>query len=212
MNRHYNLMVRNPFIMGASFIMIFTGVFWAWSIDPTITAENDLLEAGQAALLILACLAHGFHYGNSGKTLDRYLHFGLTLLCFGILLREFDIDKLGSSPVWASVETVVRAVAVITFLIYLILSLKKISFFCKNIDKIYTSPMILVTFLGCSIYMTGWLFDKMIFSIAIDLSVLFEETLELSATLLLFVSSTISPYTEEPLSLSPTKAAENHSL
>lgn len=186
---NYNLLMRNFSLISVTCIIVITGAFVTWIFDPKAVTENGLIETGQNAFLALACLSHGYHCRNTPDSLDKYLRFGLALFCCGILLREFDLDKIGSAAIWKPIETLIRASVAVIFLVYLALMLKRFELLRSNIGTILYCPMILLTLLSCFIYLSGWPFDKELFPIPTSVSVLIEETLELNATVLLFLSS-----------------------
>lgn len=173
--------------------------YWLWTFTPRITAENDLLETAQYLFLLLACATHIFQSGKAPpKSVERHLRWNLALFCFALLLREFDIDRVGDAQIWHSIESLIRSLTLITLVIYWGWAwgwpAKKGRIHWCNISGIFATPTIVLTIIGCIFYAAGWPFDKLKFSIAADFSGLIEETLELNACMLLFFAACMRGY------------------
>jgi hypothetical protein len=180
----------HPLFIFAILIVISLTSYWLWSLGVNTTDENGLLEFGQDVFLILACAMSAYRYKGATTILYRFVYSGLMIFCFAILLREIDIDKIGVSPIWEVVETFARGLALVALLVYLFFMIKKFRGLREGIPDILTSPIFLLTLIGCLSYIGGWPFDKLIFlDSARDLAVAIEETLELNATLLFFFAS-----------------------
>lgn len=164
-----------------------------WQANPLITAENALLELGQDTFLLLATLVQGaraFTVHDSG--LKRDIRIGLALLVFALFLREVDINKLGSSEAWNTLENILRSIALLMILGFALHISRRINLVMRNIKKILLSPTVLISILACALYACGWPFDKELFNIDKSLSVWFEETFELNACLLFLCAGVAS--------------------
>ncbi len=189
MNTNFNMLLRKPSFIGSVIVSISTIIYLIWSLNPGITLENAALECTQNIFLLLACVLYGYQYKNTTDNMMKYERGGLMLFCFAILLREFDIHRIGVSPIWKTIEILVRGATLVLFLAYLTMVRTKIRTAWKKAREIITSPMVVLTIIGCIAYLSGWYFDKLIFNIPKNISVLIEETLELNATLLFFLAA-----------------------
>ncbi|MES2823922.1 MAG: hypothetical protein V4732_09990 [Pseudomonadota bacterium] len=189
MKINFNILLRKPLFIGAVILSTTAFIYLMWSFNSNITRENAALESWQNIFLVLACLLYGYQYKNATDNMTKYARCGLMLFCFAILLREFDIHRIGTSSIWKVIEILIRGTALILFFVYLAVVRKKIYTAWKNAREIVTSPMVVLTLLGCVAYISGWYFDKMIFDIPKNIAVLIEETLELNATLLFFLGA-----------------------
>jgi hypothetical protein len=164
--------------------------YWLWSTGMISTSEDGFLEVGQNIFLLLACLLHSYHSRQEEKgNLYRDIHAGMALFCFVLLLREVDIDQLGSTGIWEDIEMIIRGVTLVGILIYAAHMMARLKLIRLHIHALLTSPMIILTILGCAIYSSSWPFDKMIFAIPTELSIWAEETLELTATIVLLLAA-----------------------
>lgn len=164
--------------------------FEAWLLNPKVTAENSLLELVQGGFLLLTALIQGtqaFRAHNAG--LKRDIRLGLALFAGALFLREVDVDKLGSSEAWATLETVLRAVTVLMILSFVLHMSRRIKPIMRNVNKILLSPTVLLSILACVFYAGGLPFDRELLNIDLSLSKWFEETLELNACLLFLCAS-----------------------
>lgn len=167
--------------------------FELWQLNPLVTAENAMLELTQGGFLLLAALiqcVRAFNTHDSG--LKRDIRLGLALFAFTLFLREVDIDKLGSSAAWGTLETVLRAITLLTILGFVLHLSRRIKMVTRNFGKILLSPTVIVTILACVFYACGWPFDRELFSMDKSLSLWFEETFELNACLLFLCASLMS--------------------
>lgn len=164
--------------------------YWLWSRQMISTSEDGFLEVGQNIFLLLACLLHSYHSRQEEKgNLYRAIRAGMALFCFVLLLRELDIDQLGSTGIWEDIEMIIRGVTLVGILIYAAHMMARVKLIRQHIHALLTSPMIILTILGCAIYSSSWPFDKMIFAIPTELSIWAEETLELTATIVLLLAA-----------------------
>lgn len=186
------MLLLKPLFIGAVIVATTVITYLMWSFNPAVTSENAAIESWQSIFLLLACLLYGYQYKNATNNMTRYARCGLMLFCFAVLLREFDIHRIGASSIWKTIEILVRGAALILFLIYLTVVRKKMRTAWSKSREILTSPMVILTILGCVAYILGWHFDKMIFDIPKNTSVYIEEIIELNATLLFFLASCTS--------------------
>lgn len=167
--------------------------FEVWRLNPRVTAENALLELTQGCVLFLAALiqcVRAFSAHDSG--LKRDIRLGLALFAFTLFLREVDIDKLGSSAAWEVLETLLRALALLIILGFILHMSRRMKMVRRNLGKILLSPTVTVAALACAVYACGWPFDRELFNMDKSLSLWFEETFELNACLLFLCASLLS--------------------
>lgn len=167
--------------------------FEAWQLDSKVTAENALLELAQGAFLILTAVIQSLRAFNKQESgLKRDIRLGLAMFAFALFLREVDIDKLGASSAWKTLETVLRALAALAVLGFALHMSRRIKLVVRNLGKILLSPTIVLSFLACVLYACGLPFDREYISIDKDLSKWFEETFELNACLLFLCAAMAS--------------------
>lgn len=184
------------------------GSFMGWLLNKQIADESSLIELGQVIFLALASGSAAIHSAQSQRTsVEGYILFGLAIFCTALMLREVDIDKLGSAAGWKTLEQVLRATAGIIALSYLGFLLRKRSLLWASITDIGRMTSVRLALFGCVMYLASWPFDKMVFDLSASMSVLIEETLELNACIIIFFASTASNLgsrqTEKPLANSP---------
>ncbi len=163
-----------------------------WSQGFISTSEQGLLEVGQSIFLLLACLLHSYHsHTNKTDPLYRYLHAGLGLFCLALLLREFDMDKLGNQDNhwWRYVEWLVRGATLLGITAYAGKLLRHPNITLTRLTSLAATPAFGFTVWGACCYLCGWPFDESIFDLPPALSVWAEETLELNATILFFCAA-----------------------
>ncbi|MES2674726.1 MAG: hypothetical protein V4660_10845 [Pseudomonadota bacterium] len=192
MKINFNILLRKPLFIGSIILSTTAFIYLMWSFNSNITQENAALESWQNIFLMLACVLYGYKYKNSLDNMTRYARCGLMLFCFAILLREFDIHRIGTSSIWKTIETLIRGTTLIAFVVYLAMIRKKILIAGRQAREIIALPMVALTLLGCVAYASGWYFDKMMFDIPKNVAVFVEETLELDATLLFFLGACTS--------------------
>lgn len=164
--------------------------FEAWQFNADIIKENALLELTQGGLLLLATLIQGWRAFNTHDSgLKRDIRLGLALFALALFLREVDIDKLGSSSGWGTLEQFLRITTVLMILGFAWHMSRRLKMIMRNLAQILISPTLILTLLACALYACGLPFDRELFNIDKGLSKWFEETLELNACLLLFCAS-----------------------
>lgn len=167
--------------------------FYTWQLDPTAIKENALLELVQGSFLLLASATQGWRAINAHEAgLKRDIRIALALFVFALFLREVDIDKLGSSAIWETLETLLRALALVMILGFLWHISRRIKLVVRSIVKILLAPKVGISVLACVFYACSWPFDRELFAIDKELSQWFEETFELNACLLFFCASLMS--------------------
>ena len=167
------------FILGLIAIST-TSSFQLWQLQPSIAAENALLELVQGLFLLLALGVQGVRAYSAPKLgLIRDIRSGLALFALLLFLREMDIDKIGVSTHWALAEQMLRGIALLLTLRFILHVTRRREVIMSNLANIFWSPTLLVSLLGCLFYTCGWPFDKELFTINKGLSVWLEETLEL---------------------------------
>lgn len=165
-----------------------------WLRDKIVAAENGILEASQTVLLLFAAIIHIYYLITSQTKLYRELHAGLALFLLSLMLRESEIDAIGSSIFWSYLEQTLRAVIVIIFVAYLVFMFRQTRTLWQKKWIIATTPTVYLTFIACIIYALGWPFDKNIFPIPAPLSLYFEELFELYATIIFVVAANAGAY------------------
>lgn len=178
-----------------------------WTIFPDIDDENHLLEWLQALFLALACYVHARRaYGETDRDSLRFLmHAGLSVLIFGFLLRELDIDQFGEAMAWTYAEKFLRLVELLVLLRLLVFAAPRLGPLLRQAPRVFRMRITIVTMLGGLLMAAGWPFDKKIFHALPDVyAVLFEEILELDAYLLLFCAALIDTSGAASVSLAPS--------
>ena len=153
-----------------------------WLEDRSITAENNLLENLQLLLLILSFVIHGYRRFQESVPDFHIYHTTLALLCFSLALREFDIDKIGSSEIWSSFEIFIRSIAVCAWVVILFRLVQSFSKFWTVHWRIFWAPKSLLNYIAIAFYIASWFFDKGFVAINPDASKYIEESFQLAAT------------------------------
>lgn len=170
-----------------------------WHQDITVTYENGIIENTQLFFLGLAMILHALQTKRQPRnsTTPRLCHMVLGMLCLSIMVREIDIDKLGPQPGWEIAENTIRLAGGCAWLWLLrgVYRNRWSLWRCKG-DIIFTSTSLL-TGLGVLMYMASWFFDKSVVPLPLERSQLWEETLQMSGTILLS-SAALRPIQAEP--------------
>lgn len=185
--------VALAFLIAGLLAICTTLSFELWQINSLVTAENSLLELGQGSLLLFAAMVQGaraFTIHDTG--LKRDIRIGLALFASALFLREVDINKLGASDAWDILENVLRAIVLLMILGFALHMSRRVKLVVRNIGKILLSPTVLISLLACALYACSWPFDKELFGIDRNLSLWFEETVELNACLLFLCAGMVS--------------------
>ncbi|MEX0738946.1 MAG: hypothetical protein WD071_06370 [Pseudohongiella sp.] len=164
---------------------------WLWTHDIGVTHENRIIENTQVFFLLLALATHALQAGRQpvSSTSLRLCHLVLAMLCLSIMVREIDIDKLGSQPGWELAENLIRLTggAGWIWLLTHVYRNRRPLWQCKT--GILLTSASLLTGLGVLFYMASWLFDKSVVPLPAERSQLWEETLQLSGTIFLFTAA-----------------------
>lgn len=163
--------LRHPLWMLVALLLISGESYRLWSHGLISTSETGLLEVGQNIFLFLACLLHSYHSSNDkADPLHRYLCAGLALLCLTLLLRELDIEKMGSGNQWKNVELLIRGLAATGIIIYCGKLFNDPTITWSALKSVATMPILLFSLWGVCCYFCGWPFDKSLFAIPQGLS------------------------------------------
>lgn len=182
------LFTRFYLLFGAlAFVNIMS--FIIWQFDNTIAEENHLLEFTQTiSLAFAAAMQLVLAHQHKTRKLLFTVNIGLAFLFWGVCLREMDINKFGPKAIWSTIEHGIRYATGFALVFSIILVKGNIIPLLKNIKAWITSPVILVVVVGCFAYVISWPFDKELSPISKPFSALYEETLELDASLLFMLA------------------------
>ncbi len=168
-------------------------VLMLWQYGFLQAQENHLLELAQCAFLMLACGVCSMRAWRLAKTslnLNFLLHAGLALLSYSFILREVDIDRLGTAPAWASFEQGLRLFGVTLWLALLIFVAPRVRQLWARRAIMFKKPMVILAMMGGTFLLASWPFDKQVFAVLPYLTSQFiEELLELNGCMVLFFSS-----------------------
>lgn len=166
-----------------------------WQGAPDVLRENHLIESAQAALLFFAASIRVFQIGRLPPCISvaRLYHHTLALFCLSLFIREVDINRFGSHPAWSAIEIGVRASVAGLWLYLLIQVLKHRHPIWAQRPALLMHPGSLLVYGGILCYGASWFFDKEVL-ITGEAARFVEETLQLQATALLFLSALALPY------------------
>ena len=159
-----------------------------------MTEEGRLIENAKAGLLGLAAFYHLLRLAQlpERRILDVDVRVALALLCVALMVREVDIDRIGTSLWWALAEDVIRVVVGLAVLGWYGYLLTKFKLFWQMKGRLICTSVVLLSAIGCVWYVDAWPFDKMLVLDDIQLSALIEITLELFATITLCLAAWLS--------------------
>lgn len=162
-----------------------------WYQDITVTYENRIMENTQVLFLMLGTLLHTLLSTRMPATAlnDRLCHQVLAMLCLSIMVREVDIDKLGPQAGWALAENLIRMAGVAVWIWLIARVYGKRQALWQRKTAILCTPTSMLTGVGVLLYMASWFFDKSIVPLPAARSQLWEETLQMSATVALFTAA-----------------------
>lgn len=164
------------------------GGWLLWAEGFSITEENALLESSQVSFLALAVCLSVRHVSCVENNTVRISHAVLGMLFLSIMIREVDINRLGSAAIWKTVELVIRLGAVVVWLYLSALVFRKWKpLWCNRFQMLFSATGFL-TALGILFYMISWYFDKSA-SPNQDWNRLCEELLQLNGTIFFFAAS-----------------------
>ena len=176
--------------------LLLTGNFFVlmlWHYGLVQAQENHVLELAQCAFLALACgvcSVRAWHLAKISLNLNFLLHAGLALLSYSFILREVDIDRLGTAPAWASLEQGLRLFGVALWLALLIFVVPRVRQLWAQRAIMFKKPMVILAMMGGALLLASWPFDKQVFTVLPYLTSQFiEELLELNGCMVLFFSS-----------------------
>lgn len=178
-------------LIAAALLLLNFLSFLLWQSYPEIVKENGLLEDGQVLFLLIACIAAALRFNRvrSTASFDKELLLALMFSSLVILLREVDIDKLGSSAIWPLVEKAARAIAAVALLGFIVHLLRKCKSLARNFGSLLKTPVTIMVLLGAVLYMCSWPLDKNLIAIDVGFSQLLEEIVELNACILLALAA-----------------------
>ncbi len=162
------------------------GLLWAEGLS--ITEENGLLENSQVFFLALAVCLSIRHVSYVENNTVRISHAVLGMLFLSIMIREVDINRLGSAAIWEKAELVIRLGAAVVWLCLGALVFRKWKTLWRTRFSILFSPTSFLTALGILFYMISWYFDKST-SPNQEWNRLWEELLQLNGTVFFFAAS-----------------------
>ncbi len=168
---------------------ILTWVLSTWISG--VFAENHLIESMQALLLIGAAAAHWkwacSHSAEEAVGVSYHRILGVLLL--SLFAREMDIDKLGSSLWWESVELLFRLGILCLWLAIGVGLLKRARLLWEARWTIVGHSGSYWVYAGILLYASTWFLDKQLLPLSAEVSLYFEETLQLQATALFLVGA-----------------------
>jgi len=183
----HEMSLRWIFLPSCIALVASTIIYHLWRIDATITGENRLVENCQVSLLSIASLIHFIRSGDVlGSPLAKICHRVLGLLCVSLIVREVDINRLGDSFIWPSIERAIHVVVVAAWLPLVASVYRNLRPLWNDKARIVMSPCAWLTGAGVIFYMLSFFFDKSIVPIPSSPSQLCEQLLQLTATICFF--------------------------
>jgi hypothetical protein len=177
------------------FLPIAISILWVafswflWLGDKSISNENRFMENSQVVFL---ALAFAFHWKQRLETAHppiRACHSVLAMLCFSVMVREIDIDKIGGTRMWHIIENAIRFCVVSAWLSLAPDIARNFSKLWATRFGIFFSPNSLMTAVAVAFYLASWFFDNHIVPIDRKTSQFIEESLQLSGTAFFFAAS-----------------------
>jgi hypothetical protein len=178
-------------IVGAA-AATFAAVYAIWNVDHDVVEEDHLVEVLQAVFLLLAAIVYGVRARLTTHA-ERTLLMGACLFCISLAMREVDIDHFGDEMVMSRVEVALRAVLVLVWIAWGFQARHSIEVLWRRRFAVVLSGMGMLIVLGCLLYLSSWPFDKFPRQLGGPMARMFEETLQLLATMMLFLSSLAPP-------------------
>ena len=186
---------RNWLSLAFSLVLVDALAAIFWRNETPVANYNPLLDLVQYCLLVLAVAMHGENALRASRTSVNFVvHTGFMWLCCAFLLREIDIDRLGSDPAWtwawAWLEIGVRSIALAMLLVWLWVLAPKLRQMFAARAVILSTPVAVLSILGGAFLVAGWPFDKNMFSfLSPGTSAFIEELLELNGYVLILAGS-----------------------
>ncbi|MFP4347933.1 MAG: hypothetical protein ACOC3W_00485 [Thermodesulfobacteriota bacterium] len=146
------------------------------------------MENAQVFFLALAVFLNIRHLSYVENNTIRISHAVLGMLFLSIMIREVDINRLGSAAIWERAELVIRLGAAVVWLYLGALVFRKWKTLWPARFPILFSPTSFLTAIGIVFYMISWYFDKSA-SPNQEWNRLWEELLQLNGTIFFFAAS-----------------------
>lgn len=164
---------------------------WGWHLDRQVTHEGRLIENTKAALLGLAAFYHLLRLAQlpNRQLIDVDVRIALALLCVALMVREVDIDRIGTSLWWAWAEDAIRVLVGLAVLGWYGYLLTKFKLLWQMKGRLIHTSVVLLSAIGCLWYIGAWPFDKMLVLDDATFSALIEIILELFATITLCLAA-----------------------
>jgi hypothetical protein len=173
-------------------ILLINLIFWRiWRSYSQIADENKLMECLQALFLSIGGAMYVVRARSSTfATLDWMLYAGMALLMYSFLLRELDIDQLGISPAWTTLEQYLRMIGVLAWVGFGVIAVPRFNLLFANTMRIAQTPLVVLSVIGGLFLLAGWPFDKSVLTSLSHVANQFgEEIFELDAYLILLLGS-----------------------
>lgn len=186
--------------------------YLGWKLNPMIIAEDHFMEWAQALLLLFAFAVHAWKAIKlPPSSIEFLVRSGAGILALALALRELDIDKLGTSDIWAVAELVLRGTALTMLVAFLAFSAIRLPGIWRNRSPLVRMTTVRWTFFGCLLYVASWPFDKgLVFSFMRDYAYFLEEMLELNACITLFAAALAGNLVKESRSSSGQPVTKSH--
>lgn len=132
LNTHSMRLMKVPvgflLLIITALILVDIFAYLNWAIDKLTPSEYGLLESAQLVFLGLACLVNGYYllFGIDRTAKDMSVRLGLEFFLLALILRECEIDQLGSSHWWSTLEIVLRSALLLAVVSYLYLISKRL--------------------------------------------------------------------------------------
>ncbi len=175
-----------PLVLSALGVLI---AGWLWAGDQSVSDENHLMENSQVFFLMLAVGLHLKHRLTLQLPLARICHMTLALLCLSVMIREIDIDKLGTHTGWDTLEKIIRGVLVLFWVVHVVSVWRCLGALWALREKILFSQTSFLTAIAIGFYCVSYLFDKRLIPVEADLSQFIEESIQLTGTIFFFAAS-----------------------
>lgn len=164
--------------------------FTLWKFEHGVTEENHILESAQAVFLLFSCFIHSRNAIRARSLrVEPLLFIGLALFTLSLVLRELDIDKIGPSSGWDTLQFVLRSIVVAFWVIFGLYLLPRLKELWRAKMRLLVMPVITLTAFGCCFYFASWFFDKEVFDLPKAPNKLIEQTLQLNACFVIFFAS-----------------------
>lgn len=186
---------RAPTLLAAvAAVFVTTGAVYAlWRHDPSVMAEEGLVEWIAAGMLVFSAVVFGVRARSSAHVVDRVTRVGLALFCVSLALREIDIDKLGDRAVMTNVEYVFRGAAVVAWCVFAWWAFPHRDAFWRARARGVRSAVALCVMGTCAFYGASWFFDKLELSVGAFTAEFLEELVETLAAVMMVCAAFAPP-------------------